>query len=87
MANESIEFMKQVLLLPVETQIHLDTFTVEETAEAAAALFEDHPYMEGKVYPQGDGDFEVWIESKEEDVTPTELTKMVLSYLTIRGLR
>ena len=43
--------------------------------------------MEGKVYPQGDGDFEVWIESKEEDVTPTELTKMVLSYLTIRGLR
>ncbi len=87
MANKSIEYMKQVLALPDEIQIHLDTFTVEETAEAAAALFEDHPYLEGKVYPPGVGTFEVWVETKEKDVTPTDLTKMVLSYLTLRSLK
>ena len=89
MANEPIELMKQVLLLPVETQIHLDTFHDEEKAEEAAALFEgDIPLnMKGQVYPQGDGTFEVWVETKEKDVTPTDLTKMVLSYLTLRSLK
>lgn len=62
-------------------------------ASAAAALFEKHLHMEGKVYPQGDGTFEVWVETKEKDVTQTDLTKMVLSYLTLsltaytRGLK
>ena len=87
MANESIEYMKQVLALPDETLIRLDTFKVEKTAEMAAALFEKHLHMEGKVYPQGDGTFEVWVETKEKDVTPTDLTKMVLSYLTLRSLK
>jgi len=85
--NDSVAYMKQVLALPDGAQIRLDTFVVEGTANAAAALFEKHLHLEGKVYPQGDGTFEVWVETKEKDVTQTDLTKMVLSYLTLRCLK
>ena len=87
--NEAVAYMKQVLVLPDQVQIHLDTFDDRETAEEAAALFQGETSLnfEGLVVLENDGTFKVWVRTEEKDVTPTELTKAVLSYLTRRVMR
>ena len=85
-ANEAVAYMKQVLVLPDQVQIHLDTFDDRETAEEAAALFQGETSLnfEGLVVLENDGTFKVWVRTEEKDVTPTELTKAVQSYLVRR---
>ena len=85
-ANEAVAYMKQVLVLPDQIQIHLDTFDDRETAEKAAALFQGETSLnfEGLVVLENDGTFKVWVRTEEKDVTPTELTTAVPSYLVRR---
>ena len=80
----SVEYMKRMLVMKDIVEIHVDTFDNEESATRAAALFRGK--FTSFTVRQNDGSFKVWVQAKGQNLTPTDLTKKVLSYLISKAV-